>query len=154
LHDPLGGRSYLTQDPLRVPVVPVPDNATVCGLPAALSVTESAPVRLPVAPGVKVTLIKQLAPGTRGEVQVLVSSKLALASMLVMLSGAVPELLNMMDCALLVSPSSSLLKVKLTVENATLGDGDPPPQPLTKNEPQSVSQRCFFTIPLPTEAGA
>lgn len=34
---------------------PVPESATVCGLPAALSVTETVAPRLPVAVGVKVT---------------------------------------------------------------------------------------------------
>src|SRR5437899_1806610 len=38
-------------------VIPVPVNETVCGLPLASSVTESAPVRDPVAVGGKVTEI-------------------------------------------------------------------------------------------------
>jgi hypothetical protein len=43
-------------------LVPVPDKPTACGLPLALSVTLSEALRLPVAEGVKVTLIVQLAP--------------------------------------------------------------------------------------------
>ncbi len=41
--------------------VPVPDKGTCCGLPAALSVTLSAALRVPVAVGLNVTLIVQLA---------------------------------------------------------------------------------------------
>jgi len=41
---------------------PVPDNATFCGLPAALSVMLTAALRVPMAVGLKVTLIVQLAP--------------------------------------------------------------------------------------------
>jgi hypothetical protein len=41
---------------------PVPDNVTCCGLPAALSVTFNIALRVPVAVGLKVTLMVQLAP--------------------------------------------------------------------------------------------
>lgn len=42
-------------------VVPVPLSETCCGLPAALSVTLRAALREPIAPGLKVTLMVQLA---------------------------------------------------------------------------------------------
>ena len=42
------------------------------GLPVALSVMVMAPVRVPVAVGVKVTLMEQLAPAAREAPQVLV----------------------------------------------------------------------------------
>jgi len=41
--------------------VPVPLSGTCCGLPEALSVTLTAALRVPVAVGLKVTLIVQLA---------------------------------------------------------------------------------------------
>jgi hypothetical protein len=41
-------------------LAPVPVRLTVCGLPEALSVTVIAPVLVPVAVGVNVTLIEQL----------------------------------------------------------------------------------------------
>jgi hypothetical protein len=44
-------------------VVPIPLSGTSCGLPAALSVTLRAAMRVPLAVGVNVTLIPQLAPG-------------------------------------------------------------------------------------------
>ena len=42
--------------------VPLPERLMTCGLPLALSVMVTAPVRVPVAVGVKVTLIVQLFP--------------------------------------------------------------------------------------------
>jgi len=52
--------------------VPVPKRLTVCGLPLALSVMLTAAVRLPLAEGMNVTLIVQLAPGATELPQVLV----------------------------------------------------------------------------------
>jgi hypothetical protein len=46
-------------------VVPVPLRGTFCGLPAALSVTLRAAERVPLAVGLKVTLILQLAPAAK-----------------------------------------------------------------------------------------
>jgi hypothetical protein len=51
---------------------PVPDSPTECGLPGALSVIVTAPVRFPAAVGVKVTLMVQLAPAATLEPHVLV----------------------------------------------------------------------------------
>jgi hypothetical protein len=52
--------------------VPVPDRLTDCGLPAALSVSTTAPVLVPVAVGVNVTLMAQLVPAATGLTQLLV----------------------------------------------------------------------------------
>ncbi len=52
--------------------LPVPVKDTVCGLPLASSVIVMAPVRVPVAVGVKVTLIVQLAPAATELPQMLV----------------------------------------------------------------------------------
>ena len=54
---------------------PVPLRVTVWGLLPALSVSVSAPVRLPAAVGVKVTLISQPAPAATEPAQVLVWAK-------------------------------------------------------------------------------
>jgi hypothetical protein len=54
---------------LREKSVPVPESVTVGGLPAALSVTESVPLRLPLVAGVKVTESVQLAPAASSEVE-------------------------------------------------------------------------------------
>jgi hypothetical protein len=45
--------------------VAVPVRETVCGLPAALSVTLTAAVRVPVAVGLNVTLVVQLLPAAK-----------------------------------------------------------------------------------------
>jgi hypothetical protein len=62
---------WLVEEPLAAPVVkssPVPDSATLCGLPEALSARVTAPVLAPPAVGVNVTLIKQLPLGATGAV--------------------------------------------------------------------------------------
>ena len=45
-----------------LPYNPAPLRLTVCGLSAALSLTVTAPVRVPVVAGLKITLNVQLAP--------------------------------------------------------------------------------------------
>jgi len=82
--------------------IPVPEKATICGLPVALSVTVIVPGWLPVAVGVNVTLMEQLAPAATEAAQVLVWAYGALATMLVMFSVPVPELVSVTDCAALV----------------------------------------------------
>ena len=79
---------------LALDAAPVPERSTVWGLPVALSVTVIVAGRLPIAVGVNVTLMEQLAPAAREAPQVLVSPYGALATMLVMFSAAVPELVN------------------------------------------------------------
>lgn len=67
---------------------------TVCGLPPPLSVMESIPLRLPLACGVNVTLMKQLVPEARLDPQLLVWPKSPelppVIKMLVMLTGVLP----------------------------------------------------------------
>ena len=55
--------------------VPTPDNAMDCGVPVALSLTVSAPVRLPEAVGANVTLMLQVDVGARLEEQLLLCAK-------------------------------------------------------------------------------
>src|SRR5438876_852284 len=81
---------------------PVPVRLMVCGLPAMLSVIVTAPVRMPVAVGVNVTLMVQLAPAATDVPQVLVCMKSPLATMLVTLSATFPVLFSVTDCATLV----------------------------------------------------
>ena len=84
----------------------MPVKLTVWGLPAASSATLNVPLRVPVAVGVKVTLIAQLAPAATELPQVFVCAKSPLAAMLVMFSVAVPVLLSVTTCAPLVAPKS------------------------------------------------
>ena len=55
-------KARLVGERLTRAAVPVPERLTVCGLPLALSVMLSEAVRLPLAEGVNLTLIVQLAP--------------------------------------------------------------------------------------------
>ena len=56
-------------------LVPVPVRLTLCVPPMVLSVRVTAAVRVPVAAGLKVTLIAQLAPATMLEPQLFVWAK-------------------------------------------------------------------------------
>jgi len=85
--------------------VPVPLNPTLCGLPLALSVTFKLAVRIPVAVGVKLTLMVQLAPaaivlGLSGQVFAWPKS-LALVPLIpipLIVSGAVPLFVRVTVC--------------------------------------------------------
>src|SRR5256885_8202389 len=82
---------------------PVPDNGTLCGLPAALVVSVSALVRVPLPEGVNVTFIVQLAPAASGEEQsdTLNSGPIATDEIV---SDALPVLVSVTACAGLVVP--------------------------------------------------
>jgi hypothetical protein len=82
---------------------PVPERLTVCGLPVALSVIVSAPTIVPVAVGVKVTLIVQLAPAANPVPQVFVCANGALATMEVNVTE--PLLVSVTVWAGLVEPT-------------------------------------------------
>lgn len=86
----------LDEDSPTTGAIPVPDNETLCGLPLALSVMLTLAVRLPVAVGLKMTLMEQFAPAATLAPQVLVCEKSPLfvpvMAMLEMVSVAVPVL--------------------------------------------------------------
>lgn len=86
------------------PVVdPVPDKATVCGDPVALSAMLTEAVRAPVAVGLKVTEIVQLAAAAMVAVQVVVSLKSAAFVPVMVIatpvSETVPAFLTVTVCA-------------------------------------------------------
>jgi hypothetical protein len=83
-----------------------PDRATVCGLPAALSVIVMLPARLPEAVGWNVTETWQLLPGANPVLQVFVSPKSPEAEMFVMFSIVLPMLATFMTWAELVVPTT------------------------------------------------
>ena len=93
--------------------VPVPESATLCGLPVALSLIVTLALRLPVAEGENVTLIAQFAPaasvfGLSGQVFVWAKSAafVPLTPTLLIVSAAVPLLVSVTDFAALVVPTS------------------------------------------------
>jgi len=72
----------------------VPLSATCCGLPLALSLILSAPVRLPEAVGVKVRLMVQLALTARLAGQLLLCAKSPLLARPLILNAALPLLVS------------------------------------------------------------
>jgi hypothetical protein len=86
--------------------VPVPLRETVCGLPVALSVTESVPLKLPEVAGVKVTLMVQFAAAARLEPQLLVCEKFPVTPIAEIVSVAVPELVSVTGIFELVVPTT------------------------------------------------
>jgi hypothetical protein len=110
--------------------VPVPLTATLCGLPAALSLTAILAARVPVADGAKLTLIEQVAftasvEGEMGQSVVIVKSPACApaAAMLEIASGAVPVFFNVDDCAAPVVPTSCEPKPRLVGVRLTAGAG-------------------------------
>lgn len=94
------------------PAVPVPVSETACGLFGALSVMVTAPVRVPVCVGVKVTLNLQLAFAANVLEQVFeLMAKSPLAAMLVIFSSALPLLVMVTDLPADVFPTIVLAKV-------------------------------------------
>src|SRR2546427_206893 len=98
----------------RVEVLAVAACVNNCGVPAASSVMFTAAARAPVAAGVKLMLIVQLAPGPTEPApvgQVLPAAKAKSAAcapvmvMLVRFSGAPPLLVRVTVCAGLVVPT-------------------------------------------------
>src|SRR5436190_20599958 len=89
-------------------VVPIPLSVTFCGLPAALSLMLTAAVRVPLAVGLNVTLIPQLAPAANELPQVWVCAKfpalVPVIAMLLMVKIAVPVFLSVTVLAAHVVP--------------------------------------------------
>ena len=87
---------------------PLPVRLIVWGLPVALSLTVTVPVRVPVVVGVKFTLIVQLVPAASEVPQVpspaKAKSPLIVSPLTVMV--VVPELVSVENCAALVVPTA------------------------------------------------
>jgi len=99
--------------------VPVPVRPHRVWLPPAFSVMVREAVRAPVAEGVKVTFIVQLAPPATELPQVVVCAKLLalvpVTARLVIVKTALPVLLSVTDCSELVVPTPWLPKGRLSV---------------------------------------
>jgi hypothetical protein len=117
--------------------IPVPVSTTICCEPAvlpALSVTVKTPLRVPKAPGSKVTKTEQLDPAATEPAQLLLGTKsdafVPLMTMLAMVNAAPPELLRVMVDAALVEPT--FWSEKTTVEGANAAAGTPAPVPVSE----------------------
>jgi len=146
----------LEDDRVTAGAAPVPVKLMVCGLPDALSTMLTEPVREPVAVGLNVTLMVQLAPARTAPPQVVVCAKSPLAEMLVILSDALPELVSVTDCAALGVPTVWELKVRLEGDKVTAGAGGgvvpppppPPPQPasVARVAATATAGQCLFAV--------
>ena len=86
-------------------VAPFPLNETTCGLPLALSDTLTLPIRVPVAVGVNVMDNEQVADALIETGQLSDSAKSPLLEMLVTERGALPLLVRVTVCGVLVVPT-------------------------------------------------
>jgi hypothetical protein len=118
--------------------VPFPDRVMACGLAGAVSEIVIAPARAPVAVGVKVTEMVQVAFLAKLVPQVSVSAKSPLALMLVNVNVALPTLVTVMGGrplvapVLIVVPTNWLPKGKAVAERLMAGPkGVPVPVRLT-----------------------
>jgi hypothetical protein len=136
----------------------VPARATVCGLPLALSVKVTLAVNGPLATGVKVTLMAQLAPAATLVPQLLLCAKslgfVPASAMLVMLNAAVPELVNVTDRAVLVVPTAWLPKARVAVDSLAEGSSTPvPDNGRLKGSGRKVHLTDMSPVTLPLAAG-
>jgi len=137
-------------------VVPVPLRETVCGLPDALSVTESVPLRMPEVVGLNVTFTVQFAPAATVELQLIVSAKFALALIPEMVNVAVPELVSVTESGWLVAPTNSAPKLRVFGEKETFGDAWVVPVPLRETVcglPDALSVTDSVPVKLPEVVG-
>lgn len=99
-------KARLPGERLAAGAAPVPVSATVCGLPAALSLVERDAVRAPAALGVNVILMLHVAFAAKVEPHVVVRAKLEalvpVREMLLIVMLAVPVLVNVTMLAVLV----------------------------------------------------
>jgi hypothetical protein len=100
---------------------PVPLSVTVWGLLLALSVNVSVPLRLPVALGVKVTLMVQLAPGANELAQVLVWAKSPLVVRVSGVRAPLPVSVRVRVCGALVVETVWPGKLKVVTEKLATG---------------------------------
>ena len=143
---------------LTVGAVPVPVRLTVWGLPVALSVRVTAAVRDPLAAGVKVTLIVQLAPAATLAPQLLVCAKsLAFApeiARLVTLKDVLPEFVKVIVWAVLVVPREWLPKARLVEETNSAAALVPVPERVIAwGLPLTLSVMDSEAVRLPLAAG-
>ena len=91
---------------------PVPARGTVRGLPRALSVIASVPLRAPLASGLKVTAMEQLPPGATAATQPLLARKSLLAFTALIWTGVVPTLRTVTSFGFEICPDGQASEVE------------------------------------------
>jgi hypothetical protein len=135
----------------------VPERLTDWGLPAALSVMVSEAKRLPLAEGVKMTLIEQLPPAATELPQLLVWAKsLAFepeSARLVTLKVALPELVNVIVCAELAVLTDWFPKARLVGETVAPGAVPVPQRATVWEAPLPLSLIVNEAVRVPAAEG-
>lgn len=126
--------------------MPVPLKGTLCGLPAALSLINNAPVRFPYTDGTKVTLIRQLDPAAREAPQALDCVKSPEIVTALNESVALPVLVSITVCAGLAVATICPANNKLPGERETTGAGT---YPVPLKETVSAPPEALATVKLP-----
>src|SRR5437016_2226284 len=128
--------------------VPFPLSVMICGLPPALSVSDSVPVRAPEAVGVKVTLMVQFAPagkvaGLVGQAlaPVLVAAKSPEAANELIVKAAAPEIGRATCRERVVIASSGVPKTRLVGANPRPGAGPVPLRVMIRGLPPAPTAR-------------
>src|SRR5580698_7644543 len=112
---------------LVVELVPVPDRATVSGLPGALLLTDRVPVADPAAVGANVTPTVQVAPAASDVPQLFDSPNGPVTPIDAIDAAADPLLLMVTVLAALVEPTFSLPNDSLDGEAVSVAVPEPPP---------------------------
>lgn len=137
---------------------PVPVRATTDGgTPEEVLVMFSVPVRVPVAVGVKITLVEQLAPAARVATQVLAESeKSPVKESASPVSDAAPEFEMEMLIGVLELPICTPPKVSNCALTCKLGAARPVPVKVTTREGTPAVVLAMVNVPLwlPTAVGA
>jgi len=137
---------------------PVPDTATECGLPLALSETRTLAARMPPALGVNVTLITHVAFTASDAGQSFVCAKSPAASpetvMPLIDSVAVPVLRSVDVCAVLVVPTSCVGNSIVDGVSVTAGAVPVPPSVTLCGLPDALSVTWTLAARAPVAVGA
>ena len=131
----------------------MPVRDTLCGLPDALSFTETAPDRIPVAVGVKVTLIEQFAPAASVAPHVFVSAKSPLLVMLEIAMASLPVFESVILCAALVVPTGCAPKFRLVGVRLATGAPPVPASATMCGLPEAVSFMVTLPVMFPVVVG-
>ena len=130
-------------------LTPVPDSATVSGLPGALLLTDSVPVADPAAVGANVTLTVQEAPAASEVPQLFDSPNGPVMPIDDIETALVPGLVTVTDCAELVEPTFSLPNDSLDGEAVSaLGPPLPPPPGKTSNSESWAAVQPVLPVKL------
>lgn len=135
---------------------PLPESAMVTGEPLALLPTVTAPLRVPVVDGLKITLNDRLCPGVSvtGVLAPLKLNPLPLTPICEMLTSAFPVFVTTTDCEEDV-PVATLLKLRLLVlkDNVCVALTPPPLRPTTTGEFGALLTMEILPVAPPVAAG-